>query len=99
MEVMMTGFVSLEEQVALLAKSMEILTANVKKKDEQLAFMMNKITSLTGKEAATSEQSQNPSLYKKKKNSAKAAKESQPKANEIVTPNHLKKLIKEAIKD
>ena len=34
MTVMMTGFTSLEEQVALLAKSMEILAASVKEKDE-----------------------------------------------------------------
>ena len=54
MAVMMTGSVYLEEQVALLAKSMEMLAASVREKDEQIAFMMNKITSLTGKDAATS---------------------------------------------
>ena len=75
MAVMMTGSVSLEEQVTLLEKSMEMLAASVREKDEQIAFMMNKITSLTGKDAATSGQSQNPSLHEKKKNSAKAAKE------------------------
>ena len=87
MAVIMTGSVSLEEQVALLAKSMKMLAASVKEKDEQIAFMMNKITSLTGKDAATSEQSQNPSLHEKKENSAKAAKELQPKANEMAIPN------------
>ena len=64
MTVMMTGSVSLEEQVALLAKSMKMLA------------VMNKITSLTGKDVATSGQSQNPSLHEKKENSAKARKES-----------------------
>ena len=76
-----------------------MLAASVREKDEQIAFMMNKITSLTGKDAATSGQSQNPSLHEEEENSAKAAKESQPKANEMVTPNQLKELIKEAIKD
>ena len=54
MVVMMISFVSLEEQVALLAKSMEMLAANVREKDEQIVFMMNKITSFTRKDAATS---------------------------------------------
>ena len=75
MAVMMTGFVSLKEQVAILAKSMKMLAASVKKKDEQITFMMNKITSLTGKDAATSEQSQNPSLHKGEENSTNATKE------------------------
>ena len=61
--------------------------------------MMNKITSFIGKDVATSGQSQNPSLHEEEENSAKAVKESQPKANEMVTPNQLKELIKEAIKD
>ena len=51
---MMTSSVSLEEQVALLAKSMKMLAASVREKDEQIAFMMNKITSLTRKDAASS---------------------------------------------
>ena len=55
MAVMMTGFVFLKEQVALLAKSMEMLATSVREKNEQIAFMMNKITSLTEKDAATSE--------------------------------------------
>ena len=46
---MMTGSTSLEEQVALLAKSMKILAANVKEKDKQITFMINKIITLTGK--------------------------------------------------
>ena len=99
MAVMMTGSVSLEEQVALLAKSMKMLATSVREKDEQITFMMNKITSLTEKDAATSGQSQNPNLHEEKENSAKAVKESQPKANEMVTPNQLKELIKEVIKD
>ena len=99
MAVMMTGSVSLEEQVAMLAKSMEMFAASVREKDEQIALLMNKITSLTRKDAATSGQSQNPSLHEEEENSAKVAKESQPKANEMVTPNQLKELIKEAIKD
>ena len=37
MTVMMTGSTSLEEQVALLAKSIKILAASVKEKDEQIA--------------------------------------------------------------
>ena len=41
MIMMMTSSTSLEEQVALLAKSMEILAVSVKEKDEQIAFMMN----------------------------------------------------------
>ena len=47
----MTGSVSLEEKIALLAKSMELPVANVKKKDKQITFMMNKITSLIEKRA------------------------------------------------
>ena len=90
----MTGSTSLEEQVALLAKSMDILAVSVKEKDEQIAFMMNKITLLIGKEAATLEKSQNPSLHKEKENFVKVVKESQPKANEKITPNQLKELIK-----
>ena len=45
----MIGSTYLEEQITLLTKSMEILVANVKEKDEQITFMMNKITMLTGK--------------------------------------------------
>ena len=96
---MMTGSTSLEEQVALLAKSMEILTASVKKKDEQIAFMMNKIARLTEKGSTTLEQNLNPNLHEKEENSTKAVIESQPKSNEMVTPNQLKELIKKAIKD
>ena len=57
MIVMTTSSTSLGEQVALLTKSVENLVANMKEKDEQIAFMMKKITSLTKKEATTSEQS------------------------------------------
>ena len=57
MTVMMTGSISLEEQVAIIAKSMKMLAASFREKDEQIAFMMYKITSLTGKDAATSGQS------------------------------------------
>ena len=99
MTVMMTGSTSLEEQVALLAKSMEMLAASVKEKDEQIAFMMNKIATLTGKGSTTSEQNLNPNLHEEEENSTKAVIESQPKSNEMVTPNQLKELIKEAIKD
>ena len=99
MAVMMIGSISLEKQVAILAKSMEMLAASVKEKDEQIAFMMNKITLLNEKWATTSEQNQNPNLHEKEENSTKAAKESRPKANEMVTPNQLKELLKEAIKD
>ena len=49
MTMMMTGTTSLEEQVALLAKSMKILVASFKEKEEQITFMINKITTLTGK--------------------------------------------------
>ena len=63
----MTSSTSLEEKVALLAKSMEILPASIKKKDEQIAFMMSKIAMLTGKGSATSEKNLNPNLHKKKK--------------------------------
>ena len=94
----MTGSTSLEEQVAFLAKSMEILAASVKEKDEQIAFMMNKIATLTRKGSTTSEQNLNPNLHEEE-NSTKAVIESQPKSNEMVTPNQLKELIKEAIKD
>ena len=87
MAVMMTGSVTLEEQVALLAKSMEMLAASVREKDEQIVFMMNKITLLIGKDAATSKQSQNPSLHEKEIFFAKATKELQPKANVMVTLN------------
>ena len=61
--------------------------------------MMSKITSLTGKGLTTSKQSQNSSLHEEKENSTKATKESQPKANKMVTLNQLKELIKEAIKE
>ena len=70
----MTSFISLEEQVALFVKSMEMLAIRVKKKDEQIAFMMNKITSLTRKGSTTSEQNQNLNMHEKEKNSVKAAK-------------------------
>ena len=73
---MMTGSTSLEEQVALLAKSMEILATSVKEKDEQIAFMMNKIATLTGKGSTTSEQNLNPNLHEKEENSTKAVIES-----------------------
>ena len=63
----MIGSTSLEEQVALLAKSMEILAVSVKEKDEQIVFMMNKIATLTGKVSTTSEQNLNPIFKKKKK--------------------------------
>ena len=99
MTVMMTGSTSLEEQVALLAKSMEMLAASVKEKDEQIAFMMNKIATLTGKGSTTSEQNLNPILHEEEENFTKAVIESQPKSNEMVTPNQLKELIKEAIKN
>ena len=95
----MTGSTSLEEQVAFLAKSMEILAASVKEKDEQIVFMMNKIAMLTKKGSATSEQNLNPILHEEEENSTKAIIESQPKPNEMVTPNQLKELIKKAIKD
>ena len=78
---------------------MEILATSVKEKDEQIAFMMNKIATLTGKGSATSEQNLNPILHEKEENSTKAVIESQPKSNEMVTHNQLKELIKEAIKD
>ena len=95
----MTDSTSLEEQVALLAKSMEIFAASVKEKDEQIIFMMNKITTLTEKRSTTSMQNLNLNLHEKEENSTKAVIESQPKPNEMVTPNQLKELIKEAIKD
>ena len=44
MAMMMIGSVSLEEQVVFLAKSMKMLAASVREKDEQITFMMNKIT-------------------------------------------------------
>ena len=56
MIVMTTSFTSLEEQVALLAKSVESLAANVKAKDEQIAFKMEKITTLIRENPATSNQ-------------------------------------------
>ena len=99
MTVMMIGSISLEVQVTFLAKSMEILTASVKEKDKQIAFIMNKIVTLTGKGSATLEQNLNPNLHEEKENSTKAVIESQPKPNEMVIPNQLKELIKEAIKD
>ena len=70
--VIMTGFMSLKEQVTLLAKSMEILVANVKEKDEQIAFMMNKITTMTGKRSATSEQNLNLNLHEKEEKDRKS---------------------------
>ena len=100
MTVMMIGSTSLEEQVTLLAKSMEILAASIKEKDKQIAFMMNKIVTLTGKRSAILEQNLNPNLHEEEEeNSTKTVIESQPKPNEMVTPNQLKELIKEAIKD
>ena len=88
---MMTSSVSLKEQVAILAKSIKMLAANVKEKEKQIAFMINKITSLTKKGLAISEQNQNLNLHEEEEeeeeNSAKAAKESQSKANEMITLN------------
>ena len=100
MTVMMTSSTSLEEQIALPTKSMKILAASIKEKDEQIAFMMNKIAMLTKKGSDTSEQNLNPNLHEEEKeNSTKAVIESRPKPNEMVTPNQLKELIKEAIKN
>ena len=45
----MTDSISLKEQFSLIPRSMEMLAASVKEKDEQITFMMNKITMLTGK--------------------------------------------------
>ena len=78
---------------------MKILAASIKKKDEQIAFMMNKITTLIGKRLAISEQNLNPNLHKEEENCTKAIIKSQLKPNEMVTLNQLKELIKEAIKD
>ena len=97
--VMMVGSTSLKEQVALLAKSMEILVASVKEKDKWIVFMMNKITTLIGRGSTTSEKNMNLNLHEEEENSTKAIIESQPKPNDMVTPNQLKELIKEAIKD
>ena len=67
MIVMINGSTSLEEQVGLLTKSMKILAASVKEKYKQIAFMINKITTLTGKRSATSEQNLNLNLHEEKK--------------------------------
>ena len=97
--VMITSSTSLKEQVVLLAKSMEILVAGVKEKDKQIAFKMNKVATLIGKESATSEQNFNPNLHEKEENSTNVVIKSKPKPNRMVTPNQLKELIKEGIKD
>ena len=52
---MMTNSTSLKEQVAFFAKSLEMLMESMKEMDEQIAFMMQRVTSLTSKGPTTLE--------------------------------------------
>ena len=100
MTMMMTSSTSLEKQVAFLAKSVKSLAANMKKKDEQIAFIMEKITILIGEKPTTSNQNQFPSLQEECGNLANEVSQKQEQqANKVVTPRQLKELIKKAIKD
>ena len=58
---------SLEEQVTLIA-SVESLVVNMKAKDEQITFMMEKITMLTGERSITSNQKQHLSFQEEGEN-------------------------------
>ena len=62
MTVLTTSSTSLEEQVALFAKSVESLATIVKAKDEQIVFMMEKITTLIGEKLTNSNQKQHIGL-------------------------------------
>ena len=73
---MTIGSTSLEEWTIFLANIVEALMTPVKEKDEQIAFMMNKITSLTSKRLVTMEQKHDPSLQEKAKNTSKVVKNS-----------------------
>ena len=114
MNVMTTGTTSLEEQISLLTKTVDTLTATIQEKDKQIAAMMEQILNFTGKRLDTSDENRHAIFQEDGENSnmvgAKdsaaindtkdsAAKDSQQKLSEAVTASQLKDLIKEAIKD
>ena len=111
---MTTGTTSLEEQIALLTKIVDTLTATIQEKDKQITSMMEKIFSFTGKRSDTSDENRHSIFQKDGENSnmvgAKdlptmndtkdsTVKDSQQKLSEAVIASQLKDLIKEAIKD
>ena len=62
MIMMMISSTFLEEQVAFLAKSVESLEVSMKAKDEKIAFIMEKITTMTREKPTTLNQNQHLSL-------------------------------------
>ena len=49
MNAMTTSTTSLEKQVAILAKSIETLTASIREKNVQIAFLMDRMATFTKK--------------------------------------------------
>ena len=64
MNVMTTGTTSLEEQIALLTKTMDTLTTTIQEKDKQISSMMEKILNFTGKRLDTSDEINTQSFKK-----------------------------------
>ncbi|OMO74166.1 hypothetical protein COLO4_26688 [Corchorus olitorius] len=88
MTVMTIGTTSLEEQVALLAKSVESLTASLKEKDDQIAFLM---INLSEKKNSTVEE-QDPIHGEGGENSLKKIIKAsdQQKVSELINPSQQK---------
>ena len=69
MNVMTTGTTSLEEQVAIFVKFVETLAASIREKDEQIAFLMDRMATFTGKKSIDSSENNQSNPQNDVKNS------------------------------
>nr|POE91535.1 hypothetical protein CFP56_23727 [Quercus suber]POE93930.1 hypothetical protein CFP56_51249 [Quercus suber] len=100
MPVMMTNTPSLEEQVLTIAQTLEELMKSMKEwealRDTQITFWMNKMGNTAGTNRADESFQSKQNHNDKPEGSTKDLKLS---ANGSISPDQLKELIKEAIKD